>query len=68
VCLIEELNEEEEEERYKNGGLLDGKIAVANADLSSLLAANESGPIDWSIIGFLGKIPIVSNKPSQGTT
>jgi hypothetical protein len=46
VYLIEELNEEEEEERYKNGGLLDGEIAVANADLSSLLAANELGPVD----------------------
>jgi hypothetical protein len=46
VYLIEKLNEEEEEERCKNGGLLDGEIAVANADLSSLLAANELGPVD----------------------
>jgi hypothetical protein len=46
VCLIEELNEEEEEKRCKNGGLSDSEIAVANADLSSLLAADESGPVD----------------------
>jgi hypothetical protein len=46
VYLIKELNKEEEEERRKNGSLLDSEIAVANANLFSLLAANELGPVD----------------------
>jgi hypothetical protein len=46
VYLIKELNKEEEKERRKNGGLLDNKIAVANANLSSLLATNELGLVD----------------------
>jgi hypothetical protein len=45
--LFKELEEEEEAERIANGGLLNGEITKANADLSSLLiAANGLVPVD----------------------
>ena len=68
ICVLNELEEEEEAERAANGGLSNGEIAEANADLSSLLAADGSAPVDWSAMGFSDEIPIVSGEPSQGAT
>jgi hypothetical protein len=46
IYVLEELEEEEEAERVANSSLSNGEIAEANADLSSLLAADGSAPVD----------------------
>lgn len=69
ICLLDELEEEEEIERKANGGLSNGEIAQANADLSSFLAtADGSAPVDWNAMGFSDETPIVSGGPSSGAT
>jgi len=68
ICLLDELEEEEEEERRKNGGLSDGEIAVANADLSSLMGVTGPGLEAWGDLGFPDGSPIASGEPSSGAT
>jgi len=69
ICLLDELDEEEKAERETNGGLSNGEIAQANADLSSFLAtADGSTPVDWSAMGFSDETPIASGGPSSGAT
>jgi hypothetical protein len=69
ICVLEELEIEEEAERKANGGLSNGEIAEANADLSSLLAgADDSALVDWNALGFSDEIPIASGEPSSNVT
>jgi hypothetical protein len=46
IYLLDKLEEEEESERLANSSLSNREIAEANADLSSLLAANGLAPVD----------------------
>jgi hypothetical protein len=46
IYVLKELEEEEEAERAVNSGLSNREITKANADLSSLLAANGLAPVD----------------------
>jgi hypothetical protein len=68
ICVLEELEVEEAAEREANGGMSNGEIAEANAELSSLMAADGSAPVDWGAMGFVGESPIASGEPSSGAT
>lgn len=69
ICVLEELEIEEEAERKANGGLSNGEIAEANADLASfLVAADDSAPVEWSALGFSDETPIASGEPSSNAT
>jgi hypothetical protein len=59
ICLLDELGEEEEVERKKNGGFTDGELAEASVNFSSFLGVEDgSGTVDWTRLDLPGDIPI----------
>jgi len=51
ICLHDELEFEQEQERIRNGGLSDGEVREAVLDLEAAQAAQVAGastPLDWS--------------------
>jgi hypothetical protein len=48
VCLIDELEAEDEQERVRNGGLSDGEIREAALDQATLQNTESSDLADWN--------------------
>jgi hypothetical protein len=53
VCLLDEMEIEEEQERIKNGGLSDGEMREVALERLTLQDAEGSSLVDWSVWGFL---------------
>jgi hypothetical protein len=54
VCLIDELEAEDEQERVRNGGLSDGEIREAALDQATLQNTESSDLADWNAWDLLG--------------
>jgi hypothetical protein len=50
VCLLDEMEIEEEQERIKNGGLSDGEMREVALERLTLQDAEGSSLVDWSVL------------------
>ena len=69
ICLLDELEEEEELERKKNGGFTDGELAKASFDFPGFLSVIDGlNVVDWSALDVPGRNPIETGESSRGAT
>ena len=69
ICLLDKLEEEEELERKKNGGFIDGKLAEASFNFPSFLSIIDGlNVVDWSALDVPGGNPIETRESSRGAT
>jgi len=69
IYLVQELENEEEEQRKVNGGFSDVKLSEASRDLAGFLDSTDvSGGVDWSVLGVSDGSPIETRESSRGVT
>ena len=67
ICLVQELEEEEEAERQRNGGFTNDKLAKASFDFPGFLGVTDgSNVVDWSALDVPGRNPIETGESSRG--
>jgi hypothetical protein len=69
ICLIDELEGEEEEERKKNGGYTDSELAEASFDFPTFFGVTDgSNLVDWSALDVPGGNPVEPGESSSNAT
>ena len=69
ICLVQELEEEEEAERQKNGSFTNDELAETSFNFPSFLGIiDRSNVVDWSALDVPGRNPIETGESSRGAT
>ena len=67
ICLVQELEEEEEVERQKNGSFTNDELAEASFNFPRFLGVTDgSNVVDWSALDVPGGNPIETRESSRG--